>query len=61
MAMKAPDFDQLQIELRAMRATIPIRVEVEQMEAEVIRAKFNALVKQGFTEDQAIQLCRKSP
>ncbi len=54
------DADELQIALRAARATLSVRIEFEQIEAEITRAKFNAYVKQGFTEEQAIKLCQKS-
>ncbi len=35
-------------------------IEYEQLNAKLIRAKFLSLVNVGFTEAQALELCRKS-
>lgn len=52
------DRDELVLALRAMREKLPMMIEHQQLEAQITRAKFNALVKEGFTESQAIELCR---
>ena len=44
--------------LREMRANMPLLLEHMAMMAELQRAKFDALKKQGFTDTQALDLCR---
>lgn len=43
-----------------MRNQIPALIEVEQLQAKLSRAKFLALVSEGFTEQQALELCKKA-
>jgi hypothetical protein len=44
--------------LREMRANMPLFLEHMAMMAELQRAKFDALKKNGFTDAQALDLCR---
>ena len=37
---------------------LPIFIKYQREMAKLTRAKFDALVAEGFTEDQAIKLCR---
>lgn len=41
-----------------LRCNIVAHVELHQLQARITRAKFLALVKEGFTEDQALLLCK---
>ena len=43
--------------VRQMRETLPAMLEINELQAQITRAKFKALVKQGFTEAQALYLC----
>lgn len=45
--------------VREMRENLPAHIEFEQLRARVIREKFSALVKNGFTETQALELCKQ--
>jgi hypothetical protein len=38
---------------------MPMRVDLERALARITRAKFQALVAEGFTPEQAIELCKK--
>jgi hypothetical protein len=44
--------------VRDMRDNIAAHIEVNQLQARITRAKYIALVKEGFTEAQALQLCK---
>jgi hypothetical protein len=44
--------------VRDMRDNIAAHIEINQLQARVTRAKYLALVKEGFTEAQALQLCK---
>ena len=43
------------------RANVPFMIELAIIHAAVHRAKFNALVKEGFTEAQALELAKTVP
>ena len=42
-----------------MRNQIPALLEFERLQAKLLRAKFLALVAEGFSEQQALELCKK--
>lgn len=44
--------------LKDLAAALPSMIESQSITAAILRAKFNALVKEGFTEAQAIELCK---
>jgi len=56
--MKPLDADQLQQMLRAVREELPTQLELATLASQIMRARFNAYVKEGFTEAQAIELCK---
>nr|WP_315467138.1 hypothetical protein [uncultured Undibacterium sp.] len=45
--------------VREMRENLPAHIEFEQLSARVAREKYLALVKNGFTETQALELCKR--
>jgi len=45
--------------VREMRENLPAHIEFEQLNARVTREKYLALVKNGFTETQALELCKR--
>jgi hypothetical protein len=44
--------------VRDMREDIAAHIEINQLQARVTRAKYLALVKEGFTESEALTLCK---
>lgn len=54
--MKAKD--EVQASLEMMRRELPKLIEHAALVAQVKRAYFIALVKEGFTEVQALELCK---
>jgi hypothetical protein len=52
------DADKLQMALREMQQNLPLQIQIAQYMAQVTRARFNAYLKEGFTEHQAIELCK---
>lgn len=44
--------------LEAMKRNLPILLEYASLQAQLKRAKFLALVKEGFSEQQAIELVK---
>lgn len=57
-----PDEDKPRVALaqlvRDMRDNIAAHIEISQLQARVTRAKYVALVKEGFTEQQVLELCK---
>ncbi len=44
--------------LRKMREELPMILELYAITSIMTRAKFNELVREGFTEAQALELCK---
>lgn len=44
--------------VRKMREQMPAEIELAQLMARITRAKYLSLVDQGFTEAQALMLCK---
>lgn len=44
--------------LKRARAEMPVTMEIIEQQAELLWSKFNALKKQGFSDHQAIELCK---
>lgn len=45
--------------VREMRENLTAHIEYEQLSARVTREKYLSLVKNGFTETQALELCKR--
>jgi hypothetical protein len=45
--------------VRNLRENLPALLEMEDLQAKLSRKKFLCLVAEGFTETQALELCRK--
>jgi len=60
--MPQAEKDKLRAELaktvRSMRDNIDLYIELSQLLAQITRAKYVALVEQGFSEGQALGLCK---
>lgn len=44
--------------LRELRASVPTMIQAQIILAQVTRAKFDSLIKEGFSEQQALELCK---
>jgi len=44
--------------LESLKLNMQFLIENERLQAEIKKAKYDALVLQGFTEAQAIELCK---
>jgi hypothetical protein len=53
------DRAKLAAQVRELMEILPMRMDLERFNAKVTRAKFLALVGEGFTEEQALRLCRQ--
>lgn len=52
--------DKVRESMRNLQASLPAILEGQMLLAQVTRAKFEALLAQGFSEAQAIELCKGS-
>lgn len=50
--------DKQRAALEELKRNLPIHIEFLAIQAQTIRAKYQALVAQGFTEAQALELCK---
>lgn len=49
---------ELEIALEQMKVHMPLMIEYEQLKAQQLRAKYDALIEAGFTLEQALELCK---
>lgn len=54
----APNLAAMRLHLLNYREIAPILIEIGVVEASVKRAKYLSLVEAGFTEQQALELCK---
>ena len=54
----APDLAAMRVALLNHREMAPILIEMQLVDAKIKRAKYLALVEAGFTEPQALELCK---
>lgn len=50
--------DNLIAAIEGMKRTLPLMIEFHQLDAKVRRAKYTALIDEGFNEHQALELCK---
>lgn len=50
--------DKLRASVEEMRRTLPLLIEYHQLDAKLRRARFDALVAEGFNAMQALELCK---
>ena len=46
--------------LEVHKRNLPYFIEYEKLQAKVVRQKFLAVIKEGFTVDEALELCKDS-
>ena len=55
---KKPDIGKMKEDLENLRALSGIIIEHNKIQAEIVRAKYLALIEQKFTPQEAIELCK---
>lgn len=50
--------DKFREELRKLQASLDVVLKSQRYVAQVTRAKYDALIEQGFTPAQALELCK---
>lgn len=56
--MKPLDLDKLQQSITELHAALPHMLQYYEIQAVMTRAKYEQLIRAGFTEAQAIELCK---
>lgn len=46
--------------LDMLHENLEIMMEYEHLQAKLTRAKYDAMIEQGFTAEQALELCKKT-
>lgn len=49
--------DLLRSELGEMIKNLSIYIQYNEIQAKIMKSKYDSLIKEGFTEDQALKLC----
>lgn len=57
-ALPTPEADKLRAAVEEMRRTLPLLTEYHQLDAKIKRAKYDALLAEGFSPNQALELCK---
>lgn len=52
---------EMEIALDQMREVLPSTLEMSKMQMQIIRVKYLELVKEGFTEAQALEIVKTRP
>lgn len=50
--------DSMLAHVAMMRRNLPAMLEMLAIDAQMRRAKYNALIKEGFSDQQALELCK---
>ena len=50
--------DKVRDELRYLQANMQVVLEYQAIVAQITRAKYDAFITQGFTQEQALELCK---
>ena len=53
------DKNELAANLEQVKRNLPFMLEYSRIKAQLAKADFDAYVKQGFSEEQALELCKK--
>lgn len=53
--------DDLKKVLRQLRESLPTHMAIQEELARLTKNKYEVLLKQGFTEQQALELCKGGP
>ena len=58
--IKFPEqLSELQKALVVLRQNLNMMIEYEEIRAKIIRAKYNFLIAEGFTKEEALELCKE--
>lgn len=60
MSSKDEDKDKVLLAqlVRDLRDNLPAHIEIGQLQAKIMRARYQALVAEGFNDQQALALCK---
>lgn len=58
LAGKIPNMAEMKKKLATLKEMADTQIEIEKIKARVTKAKYDALIAEGFTDAQALQLCQ---
>ena len=53
------NINQLKRQVTEMRKNLPTYLEMTEILVKITKAKYDALVKEGFTKEEALELCKR--
>ncbi|ACT50884.1 hypothetical protein [Methylovorus glucosotrophus] len=59
--MALPNPVELALAAKSMKENMPALLAMQELEAKLLRQKFLSLCSEGFTQEQALELCKKGP
>lgn len=58
LAAHNKNLNQLKRDLATFRENLPVHLEYAEIMAKITKAKYTSLIKEGFSKEEALELCK---